>query len=100
VRERGSGPGCGLQQYPLPAEGLFQDIRHCEGNSFVSLLGIDVGTTGCKAAAFDPDGRLLSLAYEEYDVKSASPGRAELDPPEVWAKIVKVIRAAVESAKA
>jgi len=57
----------------------------------VSLLGIDVGTTACKAAAFRPDGSLLSLAYEEYDVKSPSPGRAELDPEEVWAKVVKVI---------
>lgn len=66
----------------------------------MSLLGIDVGTTGCKAAAFTPEGRLLSLAYEEYDVKSASPGRAELDPPEVWAKIVKVIRVAAQSVTA
>ena len=66
----------------------------------MSLLGIDVGTTGCKAAAFTLEGGLLSLAYEEYDVKSPSPGRAELDPDEVWTKIVKVVRAAAETAKA
>ncbi len=64
----------------------------------MSLLGVDVGTTGCKAAAFTPEGRLLSLAYEEYDVKSASPGRAELDPEEVWGKVVTVIRSAAGSA--
>lgn len=58
----------------------------------MSLLGIDVGTTGCKAAAFTPDGRQLALAYEEYDVTSPSPGQAELDPAEVWAKVVRVIR--------
>jgi xylulokinase len=65
----------------------------------VSLLGVDVGTTGCKAAAFTPEGKPLSFAYEEYDVRSGSPGRAELEAGEVWGKIVKVIRAAAESAK-
>ena len=30
-------------------------------------LGIDVGTSGCKSAVFSHDGRLLSLAYAEYD---------------------------------
>lgn len=64
----------------------------------MSLLGIDVGTTGCKAAAFTPEGRPLSMAYQEYDVRSPSPGQAELDPGEVWAKIVTVIRQAAEGA--
>ncbi|HVO39670.1 MAG TPA: FGGY family carbohydrate kinase [Spirochaetia bacterium] len=64
----------------------------------MSLLGIDVGTTGCKAAAFTPRGQLLSFSYEEYDVKSPAPGRAELEPAEVWAKVVRVIRAAVDAA--
>ncbi|MGA2761766.1 MAG: FGGY family carbohydrate kinase [Spirochaetia bacterium] len=68
----------------------------------MSLLGIDVGTTGCKAATFTAgaEGRLLSMAYEEYDVRSASPGQAELDPREVWAKVVKVIRQASQGAGA
>ncbi|HUI73273.1 MAG TPA: FGGY family carbohydrate kinase [Spirochaetia bacterium] len=65
----------------------------------MSLLGVDVGTTGCKAAAFNPQGRLLSFAYEEYDIKSASAGRAELDPNEVWGKVVQVIRAAAGAVK-
>jgi xylulokinase len=64
----------------------------------MSLLGVDIGTTGCKAAAFTPQGKLLSLAYEEYDVKSVSPGQAELDPVEVWGKVQRVIRKAVEGA--
>ncbi len=66
----------------------------------MSLLGIDIGTTGCKAAAFTPEGRLLSLSYEEYDVRSATAGRAELDPHEVWSKVQGVIaKAAREAAK-
>jgi xylulokinase len=64
----------------------------------VSLLGIDVGTTGCKAAAFTPQGRLISLKYEEYDFQSSGPGKAELNPPEVWSKVKAVIAGAVRDA--
>ena len=45
----------------------------------MSLLGIDVGTTGCKAAVFSEEGRLIAVAYEEYDVRRPQPGWAELD---------------------
>lgn len=65
----------------------------------MSLLGIDIGTTGCKAAVFTPAGKPLSLAYQEYDVRSATPGRAELDPGDVWAKVLKVIREAAKGAE-
>jgi xylulokinase len=58
----------------------------------MSLLGIDLGTTGCKAAAFTEDGRQLSLAYDEYDVQRPHPGWAELDPAAVWKKICGVVR--------
>ena len=30
----------------------------------MSLLGIDVGGSGCKVAAFDIEGRLLSEAHQ------------------------------------
>ncbi len=60
----------------------------------MSLLGVDVGTTGCKAAAFsEEEGRLLASAYEEYDVKRPRPGWAELDAVEVWSKVKRVIGA-------
>jgi xylulokinase len=58
----------------------------------MSLLGIDVGTTGCKSAAFATDGTLLASAYEEYDLQRPAPGWAELDAPTVWAKIQRTIR--------
>jgi len=45
----------------------------------MSLLGIDVGTTGCKAAVFSEAGHLLAFAYEEYDIQRPKPGWAELD---------------------
>jgi xylulokinase len=60
----------------------------------MSLLGIDVGTSGCKSAVFSHDGRLLSLAYAEYDFQHPQPGWAELDAPRVWAQIQRTIREA------
>jgi len=59
----------------------------------VSLLGIDVGTTGCKTCAFSVQGELLASAYEEYDIVRRQPGWSEMDVPRVWEKIKKTIRA-------
>lgn len=53
----------------------------------MSLLGIDVGTTGCKAAVFSREGHVLALAYEEYDSLRPRAGWAELDAAEVWGKV-------------
>lgn len=58
----------------------------------MSLLGIDVGTTGCKVACFAEDGRLLAAAYREYDVDHPQAGWAELNASEVWAKTKAAIQ--------
>ncbi len=42
----------------------------------MGLLGIDVGSSGCKAAVFSEDGRELSSAHEEYDYQHLQPSRA------------------------
>jgi len=64
----------------------------------MSLLGIDVGTSGCKAAVFSEDGRLLGLAYEEYDYQRPQPGWAELDSLQVWRQVKRTIGQAVAGA--
>lgn len=58
----------------------------------MSLMGIDVGTTGCKATAFREDGRQLASAYAEYDMVRRQAGWAEFDSREVWRKICDCIR--------
>ncbi|HVO43817.1 MAG TPA: FGGY-family carbohydrate kinase [Aggregatilineales bacterium] len=58
----------------------------------MSLLGIDIGTTGCKAMALSVHGSILGTAHREYDVVRPQPGRAELDSQLVWEKIQEVIR--------
>jgi xylulokinase len=58
----------------------------------VSLLGIDLGTTGCKAVAFDMAGRPLASAYHEYQMASPEPGCYELDADLVWRAVAGVIQ--------
>jgi xylulokinase len=61
----------------------------------MSLLGIDVGTTGCKALLFSEAGALISSAYAEYDFQSPLPGQAELDSVVVWQHIKETIARAL-----
>ena len=45
----------------------------------MKLVGLDVGTTGCKAAIFDTAGTLLTSASREYAVDIPHPTWAEQD---------------------
>ncbi len=58
----------------------------------MSLLGIDVGTTGCKAVAFDEEGRLLASAYREYPLHFPRTGWIELDSERVLASVREATR--------
>jgi len=57
----------------------------------MSLLGLDIGTTGCKAIVFDLEGRPLAHAYREYGVIYPQPGWVEIDPNKVWQCVKEVI---------
>jgi len=65
----------------------------------MSLLGIDVGTTGCKAVAFNPEGKVLAIAYREYPLHSPQPGWAELDSAQVWMDVQDCIREVAKQTK-
>jgi xylulokinase len=60
------------------------------------LLGLDVGTTGCKAAIFDLQGNIKGYGFHEYDVICEKPGWAEQDPEKVWQLTKYVISKAVQ----
>jgi xylulokinase len=45
-----------------------------------ALIGVDVGTSGVKALAVSPDGRVLDEAEESYPLSTPRPGWAEQDP--------------------
>jgi len=59
------------------------------------LLGLDVGTTGCKSVLFSPNGEIVSSAYGEYRLHHRRPGWSELDPDEVWRKTKETIRKSI-----
>jgi xylulokinase len=55
------------------------------------LLGIDIGTSGAKAGIFGTDGNLVALSQIEYHFIQPRPGWSEIDPNEVWGKVVSVV---------
>jgi len=58
----------------------------------MSLLGIHVGTTSCRAIAVALDGTVLGRAFSGYSVSEGPDGARELDVREVWAAVRDVIR--------
>ena len=48
-----------------------------------TLLGIDIGTSGCKAVLLASNGRILHEATASYEPHYPQPGWAEMDP-ETW----------------
>ncbi len=59
-----------------------------------ALLGIDLGTTGVKAALFAADdGRTLASAFVDYPLYHPHPGWAEQNPAEWWQATISAIRA-------
>jgi xylulokinase len=55
------------------------------------LLGIDVGTTGVRAAVFEPDGRLVADASVPCGYDSPRAGFAEADPRKWWDAVVAAL---------
>ncbi len=49
----------------------------------MSLVGIDIGTSGAKATVFDTEGRVIGQAYREYPLCFPKPGWIELDAARV-----------------
>src|ERR1035437_3962133 len=64
----------------------------------MSFLGIDIGTSGCKAAVFDAEGRLLASAQREYSIHTTPDGGAELNSTEVLNRCLAVITEAAHHA--
>ena len=55
------------------------------------LLGIDIGTSACKAALFHEDGSVAAQVTGEYTVQYPQAGWAEQDPDVWWQTVVKAI---------
>ncbi|MFZ5870959.1 MAG: FGGY family carbohydrate kinase [Actinomycetota bacterium] len=64
-----------------------------------AFLGIDLGTSGVKAALYTEDGRLLATASREYQVETPAPGAAEGDPGAWWKATCGAVCEAVSRAR-
>jgi xylulokinase len=58
----------------------------------MAVIGLDVGTAGCKATVGQEDGVTLAYAYQGYSLSIPGPGMAELDARIVWQGIKRVLR--------
>ena len=62
------------------------------------LLGIDIGTSACKVAAFDREGKVLAAANGDYPVYYPQEGRAEQNPEEWWSAVCKATKETIQKA--
>src|SRR5690606_31012338 len=59
----------------------------------------DVGTSGAKALAIAPNGRILAASSANYPCAHPKPLWSEQDPEDWWKATVTVVRAVVKEAK-
>jgi len=60
------------------------------------LIGVDLGTMGTKAAIFDTEGNLVSLAFEESKLFYPKPGWVEQDPDDIYFSSLRTIKDCLE----
>jgi len=63
------------------------------------LIGLDVGTTGCKAIVFTTCGEVIGEDFQEYDIDTAGDSFAEQDAEYVWTCVKKVLKGSVRAAR-
>ena len=56
------------------------------------ILGLDIGTSGCKVLALDESGHILATAVEEYPLYTPQPGWSEQNPEDWWQGVVTGIK--------
>lgn len=61
------------------------------------VIGIDVGTSGCKAIAVTTDGEIIASGLAEYPLYSPQPGWNEQDPADWWKGTCEAVRSMTES---
>lgn len=60
------------------------------------LLGLDIGTSSCKAALFHPDGTVAASETGEYTTVYQRPGWAEQDPDRWWEVLCEALQRLLE----
>src|SRR6476619_2398237 len=63
------------------------------------ILALDKGTTSSRAILFGHDGRMVSVAQQEFPQLLPGPGLVEHDPEAIWSSQLAVAREAIAKAK-
>lgn len=63
------------------------------------IIGIDIGTTSTKAILYNEQLDVCAYANQGYPLYQEAPGMAELDPDEIVAAVVEVLRTVISEAK-
>lgn len=66
--------------------------------SSTCLLGVDIGTEGCKAIVFNLRGESLARSYQQYSITIPQPTWAEQDPQQWWKAVRKSVADVVKQA--
>ncbi len=61
-----------------------------------AVIGVDIGTSSCRAVVFSLQLQQLAQAGKEYPIYSPVPGSAEQDPDEIYDAVVEVIAASIK----
>lgn len=64
-------------------------FRWCEMDTYI--MGIDVGTSGCKVAVYSADGEVMASSYHAYEMIYPCKGAMELDANEVFDAVLDCI---------
>ena len=62
----------------------------------MAIIGIDIGTSGCKVCAFDTAGNILGQAHRKYTEKRGN-GTREIDPDTVRKNVFQALSEAVSA---
>ncbi|MCG8513465.1 MAG: FGGY-family carbohydrate kinase [Halanaerobiales bacterium] len=60
------------------------------------FLGIDIGTTGCKSAVYDQEGRKVIGDYQEYFLDYPGPKQVEIHPDRWWDAVRHTLKGIVK----
>jgi gluconokinase len=63
-----------------------------------AVIGADVGTTGCRAVVYRPDGTALAGGSREYGLYTPQAGWAEQDAEEIYRALATTVREALAAA--
>ncbi|HHV09130.1 MAG TPA: hypothetical protein GXX75_02475 [Clostridiales bacterium] len=58
----------------------------------MAYIGLDIGTSGCKASIITEKAEVVAAAHAEYSLKFPRRGFVELDPLEIYAKVKQVLK--------